>query len=373
MRQSMFPNLFTFGLISLAMLFSIAACTEAPPVVSEEDVQKLGFDPSTVKQEHEGEIGVPGLPIGFTYQEVVPSGEYDDPDVIALDPTESFLFFVTHPQYPDGAVYRVDLATGEVIRLMTGLHRPGGIAYYEPGNVLIVGEEGTGTGPLEGKLGFWYPVLPHVSDQPTSSPLRAMGQYRAEGIEIVSPDTIYLGEDQPRGGHIYKYVLDSPPDLSKGTLYVFKEDEGWITTTELQAPDTGKEGTDFFAGEDMHLGPDGKLYFVVSARAETKVVAVDLQTADVTNFVTAKTKGFERPDQLAFSPNGILWITAGGDVWAALPDGPDEDTLSDGVYRFLTGLDAVQGIWFTRDGSTFYVAARGRTDGVFAIKGFNFN
>ena len=236
----------------------------------------------------------------------------------------------------------MDLATGEVIRLITGLHRLGGIAYYEPGNVLIVGEEGTGLGPEEFKRGFWYAILPDVPDQDIPPPLRAMGQYRAEGIEPVSADTIYLGEDQPHGGPIYRYILDSPPDLTKGTLYVFKEDEGWIETEHLEAPDTGKEGTNFFAGEDMHIGPDGKLYMVISAQAENKVVAIDTVTAEVTDFVIAKeAKGFERPDQLAFSPNGVLFITASGEVWAALPDGPDDDTLSDGVYRFLKDLDMV--------------------------------
>ena len=202
--------------------------------------------------------------------------------------------------------------------------------------------------PTKGERGFWYVVKPDVSDQDIPEPLRAMGQYRAEGIEPVkdSPDTIYLGEDQPRGGggDIYKYILDSPPDLTNGTLYVFKKNEGWIKTEDLEAPDTSKGGTNFVAAEDMHVGPDGKLYMVISALAENKVVAIDLDTAKVTDFVIAKgNKGFERPDQLAFSPNGVLFITAEGEVWAALPDGPDDDTLSDGVFRFLKDLDTVQG------------------------------
>ncbi|MBI2856451.1 MAG: hypothetical protein HYX93_06360 [Chloroflexi bacterium] len=355
----------------LALLLIASACSESQPEASPEDILKLGFDPSTVG-DGEGKK-VPGLPAGFTYTEVVPTGKYSDPDVIALDPTEKYLFFVTHLQSPDGEVYRVDLETGEATRLIRGLQRPGGIAYYEPGNVLIVGEEGTGLGPDELKQGFWYAINPDVPDQDIPQPLRAMGQARWEGFEIVSADTMYLGEDQPHGGPIYKYIVDSPPDLTKGTLYVFKKDEGWIKTQYLEAPDTGKEGTDFFAAEDMHIGPDGKLYMVISAQAENKVVAIDIVTAKVTDFVIAKgNKGFERPDQLAFSPNGVLFITAGGEVWAALPDGPDDDTLSDGVFRFLKDLDTVQGIWFTRDGSTFYLSARAATDGIFAISGFNF-
>ena len=360
---------------SLALLLIVSACIESQRDATPAEIQKLGFDPSTLG-DGEGKT-VPGLPAGFTFTEVVPTGKYNDPDVITLDPTERYLFFVTHLQAPDGEVYRVDLETGDVIRLITGLHRLGGIAYYEPGNVLIVGEEGTGLGPEEFKRGFWYAIEPDVPNQDIPEPLRAMGQARWEGFEIVSADTMYIGEDQPRGGggKIYKYILDSPPDLTKGTLYVFKKNDGWIETEDLEAPNTGKGGTNFVAAEDMHVGPDGKLYLVVSALAENKVVAIDLETAKVTDFVIAKgNKGFERPGQLAFSPNGVLFITAtaNGEVWAALPDGPDDDTLSDGVFRFLKGLGSTQGIWFTRDGSTFYVSARGGGDGIFAISGFNF-
>ncbi|MBM2827205.1 MAG: hypothetical protein HW403_1269 [Dehalococcoidia bacterium] len=346
-------------------------CPYPKPSVSQEVILKLGFDPSTIEQCHKGEEGTPKLPEGLTYKEVIPRGKYNDPDVIALDPTERYLYFVTHLQHPDGSAYRVDLKSGEVIQLTTGLHRPGGIVYYAPGKVLLVGEEGTGAGSLEGELGFWRAVKPDVPNQPTPPPIKAMGQYRGEGAEVVSPNTIYLGEDHPDGGPIFKYVLDSPPDLSKGTLYVFKENEGWIKTEYFEARDTGKEGTKFSGAEDMHIGPDGKLYMVVSARVESKVVTIDLETAKVTSFVTPKVaRGLRSPDQLAFSPTGVLFFTGAGDVWAALPDGPDEDALSDGVYRFLTGMDVVQGIQFTKDGKTFYAAARGEADTIVAITGF---
>ena len=370
-----------WAIAGLAILLSGFGCAgpESPPVAPSADIiGRLGFDPSTVESEHEANIGGLGLPAGFTYKDVVSPATYADIDVIALDPTERYLFFAVQLQYPGGSVYRVDLATGDIMRLTSGLHRPGGIAYYQSGNVLLVAEEGTGAGPQERQLGFYRAVKPDVPDQPTPPPLRAMGQYRGKGIEIVSANTIYLGEDQPNGGPIYKYVLDSPPALATGALYVFKENQGWIETAILEAPDTGKEGTNFYAGEDMHVGPDGRLYFVLSARAETRVVAVSLTTASVTNFVTATTPyanirpTFDKPDQLAFAPNGTLFITAGGDVWAALPDGPDEDTLSDGVYRFLTGLGSAQGIWMTRDGGTFYVAARGQEDAILAISGLKF-
>ncbi|MBI4198172.1 MAG: hypothetical protein HY533_03585 [Chloroflexi bacterium] len=341
--------------------------------MTQEVINKLGFDPTTVEPEHKGEIGKPGLPSGFTYREVVPSHKYDETDLLTLDPQEKYLFFITHIAYPDGATYRVDLATGEIIRLTTGLHRPGGIIYYQPGNVVIVAEEGTGVGPLERELGFFRALKPDVADQPTPPPLRAMGQHRGEGIEPVGNDTIYLGDDVPEGGYLYKYVLDAPPNLTKGTLYVLKENQGWIKTAYLEAPDTGKEGTKYYGAEAIRMGPDGKLYVVLSARAETRVVAIDPNTGKLSNFVTAaQAKGFERPDQLVFAPNGTLFVTGGGNVWAALPDGPDDDTLSDGVYRFLTGMDVVQGLWFTTDGATLYLGARGEADAILAITGFKF-
>ncbi|MBI4311477.1 MAG: hypothetical protein HY681_06815 [Chloroflexi bacterium] len=359
---------------TLALTVALGACggQAAPTGISEEVKGKLGFDPSTVEQEHKGEIGVPGLPEGFTYEELVPRKAVEEPDVIALDPSEKYLYFVTHLAHPDGSVYRVDLATKDLMRLTTRLHRPGGISYYAPGDFLIVAEEGTGVGPQERELGFHRIVMKDQPDQPPPPPVRAMGQFRGEGILPVGDGSvIYLMEDLPQGGHLYKYEVAASPDLTKGTLYTFKQDQGWIKTAYLEAPDTGKEGTAYFAGEDIHMGKDGKLYAVLSAEAETRVVTIDLNTAKLSNFVTAgKTKGFERPDQMAFAPNGTLFVTGSGDIWAALPDGPDEDTLSDGVYRFLTGLGTVQGIQFTGDGSTLYVAARGEGDVVIAVKGF---
>ena len=366
-------------LAAVVAALMLSACSsgsgEHPPgQTSSADVARLGFDPATVAAEHQGEEGKPGLPAGFSYRELVPSGTYDEPDVLYLDPTERYQFFVTHLMYPDGAAYRLDVQTGEVIELTTGLHRPGGVGYYAPGNLVIVAEEGFGVGPTEREQGFFRALAPDVPDQPVPPPIRAMGQHRGEGWEPAGADTMYLGEDIPQGGHLYKYVLANPPDLTQGTLYVLKEDEGWIKTAHLEAPDTGKEGTVFYGAEAIRTGPDGKLYVVLSEQSETKVVAIDPVTAKITNFVTTKVaKGFQRPDQLVFAPNGTLFVTSGGDVFAALPDGPDEDTLSDGVYKFLTGMDSVQGMAFTKDGSTLYLNARGTADAVLAISGFKFS
>ena len=356
-------------------LLGVACAQSAPtasPAVTNVDIPKLGFDPATVNPKHEGKIGVPGLPAGFTYKDLVTPGKYDDPDIIAFDPSQRYLFFDTHLEAPGGSVYRVDLTTLDVMRLTTGVHRPGGTAYYKPGNVVIVAEEGTGVGPEQNQRGFHRAVLPDVPDQPTPPSLRAMGQYRGEGMAFAGADTIYLSEDHPDGGHIYKYVLDAPPDLSKGILYVLKQDAGWIKTAFLEAPETGKEGTKFFQAEGMEFGPDGKLYLCISALAETRVVAIDTTTGKVTDFVTAaQAKGFRSPDHLTFAPNGTLFITSKtGDVWAALPDGPDADALSDGVYRFVTGLGYPQGLGFSPDGSTFYVTGGAQADVVLAISGF---
>lgn len=355
----------------------LAACLPEkppPPTADAAAKLKLGFDPATVHPEHKGKRGEPGLPAGFSFKPLVERHKYDDPDVIALDPTEKYLYFITHLMYPDGSVYRIDLTSGEVIRLSTGLQRPGGIFYYQPTKVLIVAEEGTGAGPQERQQGFMRIVKPDVPDQPTPPPVRAMGQYRGEGIEFVPPDTIYITEDLPQGGHIYKYVLSSPPDPAQGTLYTLKENEGFLKTAFLEAPDTGKEGTKYYAAEGLRMGPDGKLYAAISAEAETRVISIEPATGKVKDFVTkrgAKAATFDRIDQITFNPQGVLFITAGGEVFAALPDS-NGDGASDGVYRFLTGMDVVQGMQFTKDGSTLYLAARGEADQVLAITGFTY-
>ncbi|MSQ14660.1 MAG: hypothetical protein EXR50_02190 [Dehalococcoidia bacterium] len=58
------------------------------------------------------------------------------------------------------------------------------------------------------------------------------------------------------------------------------------------------------------------------------------------------------------------------DVWAALPDGSDQDTLSDGVYRLLTGPPNIQGMAFSKDGNALYLAQKGTVNSIIAITGF---
>lgn len=363
---------------ALIALCGLAACSPgspsgvAAPGVSPELIAKLGFDPSTLPHDAKAAVGKPLLPAGFSYKDLVEPHKYDDPDQVVLDPSGKYLYFITHLQYPDGSVYRIDLASGEQIRLTTGLQRPGGLYYYRPGNLLLVAEEGTGFGPEEGTQGFWRELKPDIADQPTPPPLRAMGQYRGEGMEVLAGD-IFLTEDQPRGGHLYKFVPEAAPGLTKGDLYTFRDKKGFIKTEFLRAPDTGKEGTQYFAAQGLRAGPDGKLYMVISAETENRIVRVDPVSGRVSDFITTKVPGAKAlasSDTIGFGPNGVLFLSgSGGAVYAALPSATP-DGLSQGVYRFATGLGTSQGIAWSQDYSTLYLSGRGDADVIVAVTGF---
>ena len=47
-------------------------------------------------------------------------------------------------------------------------------------------------------------------------------------------------------------------------------------------------------------------------------------------------------------------------------------TLSDGVYRLLTGMPAIESILFTKDGSTVYIPQKGQVNSILAISGFKY-
>jgi Predicted phosphatase len=83
------------------------------------------------------------------------------------------------------------------------------------------------------------------------------------------------------------------------------------------------------------------------------------------------------PDNLAFQPHtGILYVLmdattsvddpdfTNDDVWACLPDGDDNDTLSDGCVRVMTLKDGnaeFTGIQFLADGKSFLIHLQHRT------------
>ncbi|MEN4760508.1 alkaline phosphatase PhoX [Chryseobacterium sp. C39-AII1] len=194
----------------------------------------------------------------------------------------------------------------------------------------------------------------------TKGKLWQMGIMNHENVVINNAGTIaYYGEDG--GTHmVYKFVADTPNDLSSGDLYVLKLDQGLTTAgdpvgttaTWLQVPNKLKAdqnntasaaqtvgGTRFNGVEDVDISPiDGKIYFTakgldrVYRLQDNGATASQVETfvggASTTySFDTAqgvKTEAWgDGNDNLTFDELGNLWVLQDGGknyIWVIAPD-----------------------------------------------------
>ncbi|KIC63085.1 alkaline phosphatase PhoX [Chryseobacterium taiwanense] len=185
-----------------------------------------------------------------------------------------------------------------------------------------------------------------------------MGIMNHENVVINNAGTTaYYGEDG--GTHmVYKYVMDTPNNLSSGNLYVLKLDQGLsngdpVTTTAtwVQVPNKTKAdqnnttslaqslGTSFNGVEDVDISPiDGKIYF--TAKGLNKVYRLQDNGTTASNvetfvgglttnysFTTAqgtKTEAWgDGNDNLTFDELGNLWVLQDGGknyIWVIAPD-----------------------------------------------------
>ncbi|MET1003138.1 MAG: alkaline phosphatase PhoX [Acidimicrobiia bacterium] len=138
------------------------------------------------------------------------------------------------------------------------------------------------------------------------------------------------------------------------------------------ANNTGNEGDDRYFGETVCI-TDG-----TSATALANTATPELQ-----NFVLGNPQ-FAMMDNLAFQPgrNNLVinedgdQLTGNNDVWDCLPDGTDDDLLSDGCVRIASLNDPTAettGGIFDGDGDTYYVSIQHNITGhgvVLAITGW---
>ncbi|GEQ84541.1 hypothetical protein ULMS_00490 [Patiriisocius marinistellae] len=187
--------------------------------------------------------------------------------------------------------------------------------------------------------------------------LWAMGRMKHENV-VVSEDmvTAYYGED---GGTdcVYKFVADTPGDLSQGTLYVLKLDTPLINNDPsspsahwIQVPNTTKAernnvtaaaaalgGTDFNGVEDCEINPvTGEIYF--TSKGKSRVYKFTDNGTTVSNFrtfvggtnydITTANGTFSESwgggnDNLTFDDKGNLWVLQDGGnnyIWVVRPD-----------------------------------------------------
>ncbi|WEK70651.1 MAG: DUF839 domain-containing protein [Candidatus Chryseobacterium colombiense] len=214
-----------------------------------------------------------------------------------------------------------------------------------------------------------------------------MGIMNHENVVINNAGTTaYYGEDG--GTHmVYKYVMDTPNNLSSGNLFVLKLDQGLsngdpvaTTATWIQVPNKTKAdqnnttalaqslgGTSFNGIEDVDISPiDGKIYF--TAKGLNKVYRLQdngTTASQVETFVGGLTTNYsfttaqgtktetwgDGNDNLTFDELGNLWVLQDGGknyIWVIAPD----HTQANPKVRLFASMPAGSeptGLTFTPD------------------------
>lgn len=205
-----------------------------------------------------------------------------------------------------------------------------------------------------------------ISKNPDGTPgkLWQMGAMKHENA-VISADrtTAYYGEDG--GTHlVYKYVMDTPGDLSSGDLFVLQLDQGltngdptvstgkWIQVPNKTQADQNNTsalalsvgGTRFNGVEDVDISPrDGKIYF--TAKGLDRVYRMNDDGATLSGietfvggssteytFFTENGKATEKwgdgNDNLTFDMHGNLWVLQDGGknyIWVVAPNHTKEN------------------------------------------------
>jgi len=262
-----------------------------------------------------------------------------------------------------------------------------------PWGTVVTAEESTNGGDVNndgyedvGWLVEIDPVTAEVMDYGNGQEkLWAMGRMKHENV-VVSDDstTAYYGED---GGTdcVYKYVMDTPGDLTAGTLYVLVLDAPLVnndptsTTAQwVQVPNTTTAernnvttaaaalgGTNFNGVEDCEISPlDGKIYFTAKGKSRTYRFTDNGST--VANFETfvggmsyeiSSTQGsYTEPwgggnDNLTFDDKGNLWVLQDGGnnyIWVVRPD-HTQTTPNVELFASMPAGSEPTGLTFTPD------------------------
>ncbi|PUB87353.1 MAG: hypothetical protein DBP02_01290 [gamma proteobacterium symbiont of Ctena orbiculata] len=324
-----------------------------------------------------------------------------------------------------GSVSVVDLKTGEtrILAQAPDYDALDGIRWTPWGTILFA-EEVTGGSLFELFLEDDLTTARKVVDRPL------LGRLAHEGIDLDRDGNVYLVDEyrgrtsgcsgvSPCGGGVYKFVPDVAGDLKAGSLYVLKVNgmDGvglgeWVGPIDpLNARESGSlaGGRSYQRPEDLEIigdtlyvaiteGPRdtktdrrGRLVFT-SELYEGRVIAIDLRTMQVTNFVKpgvnapveigrpgepGHRSGFDSVDNLAEAPNGDLVMIEDNnpsDIWfASQVTNEFGASRSVALFASLTDPDAEgTGIYFSpEDPGTLYVnvqhSAADDGDGTWAI------
>jgi secreted PhoX family phosphatase len=302
-----------------------------------------------------------------------------------------------------GSVSVVDLKTGETRLLAQDASYDAldGIRWTPWGTVLFA-EETDGGRLFEIELENDLMTAKAVHDRP------AVGRIAHEGIDLDGEGNVYVVDEHrgrssgcdlgtPCGGGVYKFVPDTYGDLSSGSLYVLgiidatrRDNTGqgvWlgpIDASDARRSGTLAGGVSYQRPEDLEI-INNKLYVAITEGPrdeygreyyEGRVIAIDLETLEVTNFVKAGVNvpveigrpgdeghqsGFDSVDNLAEAPNGDLIMiedNSPSDIWFASAK-TDKFGASEKVSLFASLTDPGAegtGIYFSPlDPKTLYV------------------
>ena len=207
--------------------------------------------------------------------------------------------------------------------------------------------------------------------------LWSLGNFKHENV-VVHPNlrTVYEGADE-MDGYLYKFVMDSIANLSKGALYVYKGSKSgsgkWLrvknetpeecNTVKLQADSLG--ATKFNGIEDVDINPlTGHVFFAVKGEEvvysfmDDNLLAGD-SVKEFKTFVGGQTyyiNGVEEDwgygnDNLSFDDRGNLWVLQDGGrnyVWVVDYLHTQEDPKVKIVMRIPRGAEPT-GLTFTPD------------------------
>ena len=320
-----------------------------------------------------------------------------------------------------GSVSVVDLETGETKLLAqdSSWNALDGIRWTPWGTVLF-SEETAGGRLFEITLNDDMMSAKSVNDRP------AVGRLAHEGIDLDNDGNVYVVDEHrgrsigcsdveptmiPCGGSIYKFIPNSYGDLSSGDLYILKvtgpdgtgigEWVGPIDAANARISGAQFGGQSYQRPEDLEIIGD-TLYVAVTEgprdennkeHYEGRVLAVNLVTMDVTNFVKAGVNvpveigkpgqegfqtGFDSVDNLAEAPDGRLIMIEDNkpsDIWFASTRNVNDFGASKDVDLFASLTDPGAegtGIYFSpTDPKTLYVnvqhSAAEDGDGTWAI------
>ncbi len=202
--------------------------------------------------------------------------------------------------------------------------------------------------------------------------------FRADSI------TSYFGLDAGSTSYIYKFVANTPGNLSAGTLYVLRQNvylgntAYWVVVPNVTQADrnnsmsiaTGLGATSFNKVEDVEIGPDGKIYFTSSNEGRVYrfsdspsindfEIYIDKLTYTVNTGSGTSSALFNNCDNLAFDPlDGNLWVNIDGNCnyfWMVRPGHTSLSPQIEIFARLPSGAEST-GTTFSPDGRFMFVS-----------------